>query len=109
MPVAAVIRGGKPRVNAGSAMTICGRICGWKMIFLMWFCSSVMTEARPTSEPVPAVVGTAMMGAMPEGSARVQLSPTSSKSQIGNVWPLMKAIALPASRPLPPPKATTPS
>ena len=39
----------------------------------------------------------------------VQLSPTSSKSHIGNVWPDINAIALPTSRPLPPPKAITPS
>jgi hypothetical protein len=68
-----------------------------------------MTPARPTSEPVPAVVGTAMIGAMPAGSARVHQSPMSSKSQIGRVWPDMKAISLPASRPEPPPKAMTPS
>ncbi len=42
-----------------------------------------MTEARPTSEPVPAVVGTATIGAMPSMLARVHQSPTSSKSQTG--------------------------
>ena len=31
-----------------------------------------MTEARPTSEPVPEVVGTAMMGAMPASLTRVK-------------------------------------
>jgi hypothetical protein len=50
-----------------------------------------------------------MVGAMPAGSARVQLSPTSSKSHIGRLWPERKAIALPASNALPPPKAMTPS
>ena len=44
-----------------------GSIRGWKMIFLVCVASSVMTPARPTSEPVPAVVGTAMIGAMPLG------------------------------------------
>ena len=34
------------------------------MIFLVCVVSSVMTPARPTSEPVPAVVGTATIGAM---------------------------------------------
>ena len=57
------------------------------MIFLVCVASSVMTPARPTSEPVPAVVGTATIGAMPFGSARVHQSPTSSKSHIGRVWP----------------------
>ena len=37
------------------------------MIFLVCVASSVMTPARPTSEPVPAVVGTATIGAMPVG------------------------------------------
>jgi hypothetical protein len=68
-----------------------------------------MTLARPTSEPVPAVVGTAITGAMPTGSALVHQSPTSSKSQSGRVWPAMKAMVLPASSAEPPPNATTPS
>ncbi len=68
-----------------------------------------MTPARPTSDPVPAVVGTATTGAIPAGSARVHQSPTSSKSHIGRVWPFMKATTLPQSSAEPPPKATTPS
>ena len=64
------------------------------MIFLVCVASSVMTPARPTSEPVPAVVGTATIGAMPFGSARVHQSPTSSKSHTGRVCPAMKAIDL---------------
>ena len=78
------------------------------MIFLVCVASSVTTPARPTSEPVPAVVGTATTGAIVP-SARVQLSPMSSKSQIGRDCPAMKAISLPASSADPPPKATTPS
>ncbi len=109
MPVAAVIFGGRPTVSAGSEMTIEGCTFGWKISFFWWVSSLVMTETRPTSEPVPAVVGTAMMGATPAGSTRVQLSPTSSKSQIGRFWPVMRAMALPASSALPPPKAMTPS
>ena len=68
-----------------------------------------MTETRPTSEPVPAVVGTATTGAIPSVSARVQLSPMSSRSQIDIFWPAISAMALPASRALPPPNAITPS
>ena len=45
----------------------------------------MITEARPTSEPVPAVVGIATTGAMPSGLTRCQLSPRSSKSQSGRV------------------------
>ena len=44
-----------------------------------------ITEALPVSEPVPAVVGTAMIGAILSGLAFFQLSPTSSKFHIGNV------------------------
>ena len=80
-----------PTVSSGSQITTFGIIFGWKMIFLVWVFSSVSTPARPTSEPVPAVVGTATIGAMPSASARVHQSPMSSKSQTGRVWPAMKA------------------
>ena len=79
------------------------------MIFLVWVFSLVTTAARPTSEPVPAVVGTATTGAITAASARVHQSPTSSKSNTERVWPFMKAISLPASSAEPPPNATTPS
>ena len=82
---------------------------GWKMIFFSCVSALVMTPARPTSEPVPAVVGTAMMGAMASAFARVQLSPTSSKSHRGRSWPAIMAITLPASSAEPPPMAMTPS
>ena len=109
MPVPAVMNGGMPTVSSGSAITTFGIISGWKMIFLVCVASSVMTPARPTSEPVPAVVGTATIGAMPSASARVHQSPISSKSHIGRVCPAMKAMSLPVSSAEPPPKATTPS
>ena len=98
-----------PVVSAGSQIVMRGIMAGWKITFLVWVASSVMTPARPTSEPVPAVVGTATIGAMPFGSARVHQSPTSSKSHIGRVCPAMKAMTLPTSSAEPPPKATTPS
>ena len=79
------------------------------MIFFTCVAELVMTLARPTSDPVPAVVGTATVGAMASASARVHQSPTSSKSQTGRVWPAMKATILPRSSADPPPKATTPS
>ena len=109
MPVPAVMAGGMPTVSSGSQMVIFGIISGWKITFLVCVASSVMTPARPTSEPVPAVVGTATTGRMPLGSARVHQSPTSSKSHIGRVCPAMKAMTLPASSAEPPPKAMTPS
>ena len=109
MPVPAVIIGGMPTVSSGSQIVTFGIISGWKMTFLVCVASSVMTPARPTSEPVPAVVGTATMGSIPLGSARVHQSPTSSKSHIGRFCPAMKAITLPASSAEPPPIAMTPS
>jgi hypothetical protein len=59
MPVAAVIAGGRSTVSSGSANTALARSRGEKMIFLMCVASSEMTLERPTSDPVPAVVGTA--------------------------------------------------
>ncbi len=109
MPVPAVTKAGMPAVSSGSQITTFGIIFGWKITFLVWVASCVMTPARPTSEPVPAVVGTATTGAILSGSARVHQSPISSKSQSGRVCPAMKAMTLPVSRPEPPPKATTPS
>ena len=108
MPVPAVIAGGMPTVSSGSQITTFGIILGWKMIFLTWS-GLVSTAARPTSEPVPAVVGTATTGAIASASARVHQSPMSSKSQTERDCPAMNATSLPTSRPEPPPKATTPS
>ena len=90
-------------------MTIAGIMRGWKMIFFTCSASSRMTPARPTSEPVPAVVGTAIIGATPSGSALDHQSSRSSKSHSGRLWPDMNAMTLPTSSALPPPKAITPS
>ena len=81
IPTAAVTCAGSPTVSSGSAITTTGSIFGWKMIFLVRSRTSVITDARPTSEPVPEVVGTATTGAMPPASARVHQSSRSSKSQ----------------------------
>ena len=109
MPVAAVMRGGKPTVNSGSEITTAGSIFGWKMIFLTWVASSRITEARPTSEPVPAVVGTAMVCAIPATVTRVYQSSRSSKSHNGLFCPTINAMVLPTSNALPPPNAMMPS
>ncbi len=109
MPTAAVRPGGRPTVRAGSAITSRGIMAGWKMMRFSWAASSLITLARPTSEPVPAVVGTAMTGSIFAGSARRKLSPMSSKSHKGRSWKVAKAMVLPASKALPPPNATTPS
>ena len=44
-----------------------GIINGWKITFFVCVDSCVITPARPTSEPVPAVVGTAITGKIPAG------------------------------------------
>ena len=54
-PVAAVTCAGRPTVSSGSRIATFGMIAGWKMIFFTWVAELVMTLARPTSEPVPAV------------------------------------------------------
>ena len=61
-PVPAVMAGGMPTVSSGSQITIFGIMSGWKITFLVCVASCVITPARPTSDPVPAVVGTAMIG-----------------------------------------------
>ncbi len=62
MPVAAVRRGGKPSVSSGSHIAIFGIMCGlMKPSLRPSF--SVINAPRPTSLPVPAVVGIAISGA----------------------------------------------
>ena len=62
MPVAAVSHDGRPSVSSGSQTARLGIRCGeMKPSFRPSF--SVIREARPTSLPVPAVVGMAMTGA----------------------------------------------
>ena len=109
MPVPAVMKRGMPTVSSGSQMVTAGSSFGWKMIFFLWVFELVRTPARPTSDPVPAVVGTATMGAILLASARVHQSSTSSRSQTDTVWPAISAIILPRSSADPPPKHTTPS
>ena len=108
-PVPTVKGRGRPTVSSGSQITARGNIAGWNTMTLRWVASSITTPARPTSLPVPAVVGTVMTGAIAAASARVQWSPMSSKSHRGRVWPAMNAMTLPTSSAEPPPTATTPS
>ena len=62
MPVAAVILAGKPTVKTGSKITIEDKNLGWKIIFFTPVFSLRITDALPVSEPVPAVVGIAIIG-----------------------------------------------
>ncbi len=102
---------GIPTVSSGSQIVTFGISAGWKMIFFLWVALFVSTPARPTSDPVPAVVGTAMTGAIFEASARVYQSPMSSRSQTDRSgrWSAISAIILPRSSAEPPPKQMTPS
>ncbi len=59
MPVAAVIAAGRPSVSSGSANTALARILALNTVRLWCVSFSDTTDERPTSEPVPAVVGSA--------------------------------------------------
>ena len=59
MPVAAVTAAGSASVNSGSAKTMRARIFGLNTVRLWWLSFSDTTAERPTSLPVPAVVGSA--------------------------------------------------
>ena len=63
MPVAAVSQAGMPSVSSGSQMAALGIRCGLMKPSLRPS-SSVISAARPTSLPVPAVVGIATTGAV---------------------------------------------
>jgi hypothetical protein len=59
MPVAAVMAGGSPAISTGSSAAMRGTMRGSTMTTLSWRSGSAITAATVTSEPVPAVVGTA--------------------------------------------------
>ncbi len=67
MPVAALSAGGNPRVRRGSRNTQAANSSRWPTTRLMPSCVSVSTASRPSSEPVPAVVGSASSGGRPSG------------------------------------------
>ena len=68
MPVAAVSIGGSPRVSSGSTIDHLGIMCGLIIANLRPLVI-LIREPRPTSEPVPAVVGIAITGATAEVTA----------------------------------------
>ena len=49
-------------MTSGSPITIDGNILGWKIIFFVFVSEFIRTPALPTSDPVPAVVGIAIIG-----------------------------------------------
>src|SRR5689334_25429838 len=62
MPVAAVIGGGRPVISAPSSAAASGTSRGDMIANLRVLAGSDTTAAMVTSEPVPAVVGTAYIG-----------------------------------------------
>ncbi len=59
MPVAAVMSLGRPSIRFGSSAAMRGTRRVSAITSLRWVSGSEMTAATVTSEPVPAVVGTA--------------------------------------------------
>ena len=59
MPVAAVMGGGRPVIRLGSSAAILGTMRVSTITSLLLRSGSEITAATVTSEPVPAVVGTA--------------------------------------------------
>ena len=70
--MAAVNLGESSKVNFGSKITIEGNILGWKIIFLIPVFLFMIADARPVSDPVPAVVGIAIIGEIFFSSALFQ-------------------------------------
>ena len=64
IPVAAVNLGERSKVKIGSKMTIEGKNFGWNIIFFTPVFLLIIADALPVSEPVPAVVGIAIIGAI---------------------------------------------
>ncbi|MNX36296.1 hypothetical protein D3C86_665780 [compost metagenome] len=106
MPVAAVRPAGKPSVSSGSQMATLGMTWGDKMPTLRPS-SRMMIAPRPTSLPVPAVVGMATMGSV---AAVMFCTPPSIKAnwRSGPSWRADTATALARSMEEPPPTAMTP-
>ena len=96
-----------PKVSSGSQIAALGMRNG---LTIPNFRPSakVISAARPTSDPVPAVVGIAITGAT---AAVIKDSPPSikAKRESGPSWVAKSATAFAKSMGEPPPSATTPS
>ena len=106
IPVAAVRRGGRPSVRSGSHTARFGIRCGLMKPSLRPS-ARLMRAARPTSLPVPAVVGMAITGAT---RSVMRPSPPSIVAYCasGSGWVARIATALARSIGEPPPKPMTP-
>ena len=68
MPECAVTAGGAPTVSSGSQIAWRGIRCGLATPIFISVAGSVMTETGVASEPVPAVVGSAISGTIGPGT-----------------------------------------
>ena len=68
MPECAVTTGGAPTVSSGSQIAWRGIRCGLATPIFMSVAGSVMTATGVASEPVPAVVGSAISGTIGPGT-----------------------------------------
>ena len=107
MPVAAVSQGGRPSVSSGSQMARFGIRFGLMMPSLRPS-ERFMTEPRPTSLPVPDVVGIATSGAT-FGVIRATPPSTIAYCDSGSGWVASSPTALARSIADPPPSAISPS
>ena len=104
MPVAAVTSRGNPVISAGSSAAIAGTSRVSAMTSLRLVSGSETTAATVTSDPVPAVVGTAYSGSGPRSPLKY---PTSLRGCLRLATAC--AIVFAASIGEPPPNATTAS
>ena len=74
MPVAAVAPAGRPTQSSGSRNASFANRRGEKMIFFTCVPSSEITVLRPTSLPVPAVVGTGRATAVIRTGMRIRVN-----------------------------------
>jgi hypothetical protein len=106
--VAAVTLGGMLSVSSGSRIATLGIKSGEKNTVFLPVSRSVATALRPTSLPVPAVVGSAIIGG--RGPSTFALPPrASSYSERGPSCVAHSRTSLPTSSALPPPSAITTS
>ena len=105
-PLAAIVAAGSPASRSGSTTAASGTMSGLRRLALTSPADS--TALRVTSEPVPAVVGTATHGS--GRAAKGRPCPTTSRWSSGSVPEAVSAaIAFAASSALPPPYPSTPS
>ena len=106
MPVPAVTAGGSLTVSSGSITATHDAMCGVPpTLNLIFRFGSVMTAHNVTSLPVPAVVGTAIIGGMRDSMGLWPHSYSTMLPLCAATTPMPLAVSIE----LPPPMATSPS